>query len=88
MITHAATHRGTLNQVLSPLSFILQAPFQYYLAIMTDEPCEIQVILYSNHLPSSHRAFRINELKTEVTNRLAMLEKRVERKWDILPFVV
>uniref|UniRef100_A0A8D3AYF5 Phosphodiesterase n=1 Tax=Scophthalmus maximus TaxID=52904 RepID=A0A8D3AYF5_SCOMX len=25
-----------------------------------------------------HRAFRINELKTEVTNRLAMLEKRVE----------
>ena len=30
---------------------------------------------------SSHRAFRINELKTEVTNRLAMLEKRVERRW-------
>lgn len=27
------------------------------------------------------RAFRINELKTEVTNRLAMLEKRVEREW-------
>lgn len=27
-----------------------------------------------------HRAFKINELKTEVTNRLAMLEKRVERK--------
>lgn len=26
------------------------------------------------------RAFKINELKTEVTNRLAMLEKRVERK--------
>uniref|UniRef100_A0A8C2K7Q7 Phosphodiesterase n=1 Tax=Cyprinus carpio TaxID=7962 RepID=A0A8C2K7Q7_CYPCA len=26
------------------------------------------------------RAFRINELKTEVTNRLAMLEKRVERE--------
>lgn len=25
------------------------------------------------------RAFKINELKTEVTNRLAMLEKRVER---------
>lgn len=24
------------------------------------------------------RAFKINELKTEVTNRLAMLEKRVE----------
>lgn len=29
---------------------------------------------------SVHRAFKINELKTEVTNRLAMLEKRVERK--------
>jgi len=28
---------------------------------------------------SLYRAFRINELKTEVTNRLAMLEKRVER---------
>lgn len=27
------------------------------------------------------RAFKINELKTEVTNRLAMLEKRVERKY-------
>ncbi|KAG9330087.1 hypothetical protein JZ751_027353, partial [Albula glossodonta] len=26
------------------------------------------------------RAFKINELKTEVTNRLAMLEKRVECK--------
>lgn len=26
------------------------------------------------------RAFRINELKTEVTSRLAMLEKRVERE--------
>lgn len=38
-------------------------------------------VLYTYHLPSSHRAFRINELKTEVTNRLAMLEKRVERKW-------
>lgn len=34
--------------------------------------------LFSHHL--FHRAFRINELKTEVTNRLAMLEKRVERK--------
>lgn len=33
------------------------------------------------HLASFQRAFRINELKTEVTNRLAMLEKRVECKW-------
>ncbi len=30
--------------------------------------------------PSACRAFKINELKTEVTNRLAMLEKRVECK--------
>lgn len=38
------------------------------------------IILYSYDLFFSHRAFRINELKTEVTNRLAMLEKRVERE--------
>lgn len=44
------------------------------------------MIIYLYYLPSSHRAFRINELKTEVTNRLAMLEKRVERKWYILPY--
>lgn len=44
--------------------------------------------LFSHHdihscllsVTSSFRAFRINELKTEVTNRLAMLEKRVERR--------
>lgn len=35
------------------------------------------------HLPFPHRAFRINELKTEVTNRIAMLEKRVECEWSI-----
>lgn len=35
------------------------------------------------HLTFPHRAFRINELKTEVTNRIAMLEKRVEREWSI-----
>lgn len=40
-------------------------------------------LLRFGHLPSSHRAFRINELKTEVTNRLAMLEKRVECKWCV-----
>uniref|UniRef100_A0A8C9YI41 Phosphodiesterase 9A like n=1 Tax=Sander lucioperca TaxID=283035 RepID=A0A8C9YI41_SANLU len=46
--------------------------------IMTNGPCEICVSLLSFSIFSSHRAFRINELKTEVTNRLAMLEKRVE----------
>ena len=35
-------------------------------------------------LSHTHRAFKINELKTEVTNRLAMLEKRVERKCVLL----
>lgn len=45
------------------------------LSLWPYEPCVIHVF---NHLFSSHRAFRINELKTEVTNRLAMLEKRVE----------
>ncbi|ROL53327.1 High affinity cGMP-specific 3',5'-cyclic phosphodiesterase 9A, partial [Anabarilius grahami] len=39
-------------------------------------PCDIKELLCSSsNIP---RAFRINELKTEVTNRLAMLEKRVE----------
>lgn len=27
------------------------------------------------------RAFKINELKAEVANHLAVLEKRVEREW-------
>lgn len=47
------------------------------------KPCQSLIIFYSHHVLSSHRAFRINELKTEVTNRLAMLEKRVECKWCI-----
>lgn len=34
----------------------------------------------SEHFLFLCRAFKINELKTEVTNRLAMLEKRVECK--------
>lgn len=42
------------------------------------------IIFCPYNFPSSHRAFRINELKTEVTNRLAMLEKRVECKSYIL----
>lgn len=45
----------------------------------------VTITMGSSDLPLSlslhpHRAFKINELKTEVTNRLAMLEKRVERK--------
>lgn len=28
------------------------------------------------------RAFKINELKAEVANHLAVLEKRVEREWS------
>uniref|UniRef100_A0A8C3A314 Phosphodiesterase n=1 Tax=Cyclopterus lumpus TaxID=8103 RepID=A0A8C3A314_CYCLU len=35
-------------------------------------------LLSFSKYPPQFRAFRINELKTEVTNRLAMLEKRVE----------
>uniref|UniRef100_A0A3B4ZLG0 Phosphodiesterase n=1 Tax=Stegastes partitus TaxID=144197 RepID=A0A3B4ZLG0_9TELE len=38
----------------------------------------ISPLSFSHLCPSVHRAFKINELKTEVTNRLAMLEKRVE----------
>lgn len=30
------------------------------------------------------RAFKINELKAEVANHLAVLEKRVEREWSFL----
>ncbi|KAM7380952.1 hypothetical protein PAMP_004216 [Pampus punctatissimus] len=37
---------------------------------------------------NTERAFKINELKTEVTNRLAMLEKRVEPNGDKDLFMV
>lgn len=53
---------------------------------------EMQILFLTSFLlclthmhPSVRRAFKINELKTEVTNRLAMLEKRVERKSVLLP---
>lgn len=32
------------------------------------------------------RAFKINELKAEVANHLAVLEKRVEREWSFFFF--
>lgn len=50
--------------------------------LMTNEPSEMLVSLSSFSIVSPYRAFRINELKSEVTNRLAMLEKRVECKWS------
>lgn len=33
------------------------------------------------------RAFKINELKAEVANHLAMLEKRVECEWSFFVFL-
>lgn len=33
--------------------------------------------------PFIPRAFKINELKAEVANHLAVLEKRVEREWVV-----
>lgn len=34
------------------------------------------------------RAFKINELKAEVANHLAVLEKRVEREWSFFFFLL
>ena len=50
--------------------------------IETSSVCQKQrPALHSLDLSFSHRAFQITELKTEVTNKLAMLERRVECEW-------
>jgi len=41
---------------------------------------EITTRVHCHEYENIFRAFRINELKTEVTNRMAMLEKKVERE--------
>lgn len=85
VIIHAATHRGKLNQTTSSFTcviYFVRLRSRFILSSWPMSHVDHEHFLFFS-CSSSHRAFRINELKTEVTNRLAMLEKRVERKWCI-----
>lgn len=72
-LVHFTVNSSELKLTARSFIPILLVSFQFTLSYMS---LSHDVIWFS-------RAFRINELKTEVTNRLAMLEKRVECEWHI-----
>uniref|UniRef100_A0A8C8G7Q6 Phosphodiesterase n=1 Tax=Oncorhynchus tshawytscha TaxID=74940 RepID=A0A8C8G7Q6_ONCTS len=74
--SHKAITTKLKNKVKTTLGTI-NIGFDHCLFAPTEKEDMFQNVL-SQVAEQFSRAFRINELKTEVTNRLAMLEKRVE----------